>query len=70
LRSIADFTCSSYSQTCRNTSDLLSHIFGVVVIFMLIVGATKAKQLKDLFERLKSAIHLLTNEGGGKQKGD
>ena len=48
LRTVADFSCSSYSQTCRNTSELLSHVFAVVVIFILIVGATKAQQLKEL----------------------
>jgi hypothetical protein len=70
LRTIADLTCSSFSQTCRNTSDLLSHISGVVICFMLIVGVTKAQQLKELFDRVKSAVQLLNNDGGGKSKRD
>jgi atlastin len=69
LRAVADLTCSSYSQTCRNTSELLSHIYAVVIIFLLIVGGTKAQQLKEFFGRVKSAIELIAN-GGDKAKRD
>jgi len=69
LRAVADLTCSSYSQTCRNTSELLSHIYAVVIIFLLIVGGTKAQQLKEFFGRVKSAIELVAN-GGDKAKRD
>merc|ERR1712194_368720 len=68
LRAVADLTCSDYSQTCRNTSELLSHIYVVVIIFLLIMGATKAQQLKEFFGRLKSAVHLVANGAGCKEK--
>lgn len=61
LRWIADFTCSGWSQTCRASSDILSHIYMVVFFFLVIVGSTKAKQIKDLFARVKSAYGLLTD---------
>jgi atlastin len=70
LRAVADLTCSEYSQTCRNTSDLLSHIYAVVIIFLLIIGATKAQQLKEFFGRVKSAVQLVANGAGGKEKRD
>lgn len=68
LRWIADATCSPYSHVCRKSSDLLSHIYAVVIIFMMIVGATKAKQLKDFANRLKSAFQMMTADT--KQKSD
>jgi hypothetical protein len=37
---------------------------------MMIIGATKAKQIKDLLERVKSAFQLMNEGGGGKQKND
>jgi len=70
LRAVADLTCSGYSQTCRNTSELLSHIYAVVIIFLIIIGATKAKQLKEFFGRLKGAVQLVTNNGDSKVKKD
>jgi len=70
LRAVADLTCSDYSQTCRNTSELLSHIYVVVIIFLLIIGATKAQQLKEFFGRLKNAVQLVANGAGGKEKRD
>jgi hypothetical protein len=72
LRWMADWSCSPYSQMCRNTSDFLSHIYAVVVCFLLIVVMTKAKQVKELVDRLKGAIQLVvnTNNDSGKQKKD
>jgi len=70
LRAIADMTCSSYSQTCRNTSELLSHIYAVVIIFLIIIGATKAQQVKEFFGRLKGAVELVASNGDGKVKKD
>eukprot|EP00535_Pseudo-nitzschia_heimii_P009152 CAMPEP_0197173506 /NCGR_PEP_ID=MMETSP1423-20130617/410_1 /TAXON_ID=476441 /ORGANISM="Pseudo-nitzschia heimii, Strain UNC1101" /LENGTH=592 /DNA_ID=CAMNT_0042622331 /DNA_START=90 /DNA_END=1868 /DNA_ORIENTATION=+ len=70
LRAVADMTCTSYSQTCRNTSELLSHIYAVVIIFLIIIGATKAQQLKEFFGRLKGAVELVANNNGGKVKKD
>jgi hypothetical protein len=37
---------------------------------MIILGVTKAKQIKDVFNRLKGAAELVLNEGGSKQKRD
>ena len=71
LRAVTDGTCSSYSQTCRNTSELLSHVYAVVIFFMIIIGATKAQQLKQLFGRLKGAFEIIVdNSGGTKDKKD
>jgi len=71
FRWIADATCSPWSQVCRKGSDFLSHIYAVVIIFLLIVGATKAKQVRDFVHRAKMFIQALSNEGGGsKQKKD
>jgi atlastin len=68
LRWIADATCSPYSTVCKKSSDFLSHVYAVVIIFLIIVGATKAKQVKDIIERLKGAVQLLSD--GGKAKKD
>mmetsp|Transcript_116925 Transcript_116925/g.239233 ORF Transcript_116925/g.239233 Transcript_116925/m.239233 type:complete len:584 (-) Transcript_116925:1608-3359(-) len=62
LRAFADLTCSSYSQTCRNTSELLSHIYAVVIIFLLLIGATKAKQIKEVLQRFKSAVEIVAGD--------
>ena len=70
LRWIADTTCSPYSQVCRNSSDFLSHVYAVVVIFLLIVGATKAKQIKDLVNKFKTAFEVMNSSGNSKQKKD
>jgi hypothetical protein len=70
LRWMADWTCSPYSQMCRNTSEFLSHIYAVVVCFLVIIVMTKAKQVKELFDRLKGAIQLVINDSSGKQKND
>eukprot|EP00934_Nitzschia_sp_Nitz4_P008245 Nitzschia sp. Nitz4//scaffold42_size132992//87720//89495//NITZ4_003408-RA/size132992-processed-gene-0.16-mRNA-1//1//CDS//3329551745//8235//frame0 len=71
LRWIADSTCSPYSQVCRKSSDFLSHVYAVVVIFLMIVGATKAKQIKDLFQKIKAALEVMSvDAGGSKQKKD
>jgi len=70
LRAVADLTCSGYSQTCRNTSELLSHIYAVVIIFLIIIGATKAQQLKEFFGRLKGAVQLVASGNDNKVKRD
>ena len=69
LRAVADFTCSEFSQTCRATSDLLGHIYAVVIIFLLIIAGTKAQQVKEFFNRLKGAVELVAS-GETKQKKD
>ena len=61
LRWIADFTCSGWSQTCRASSEILSHIYMVVFFFLVIVASTKAKQISDLLDRGKTAYRMLTD---------
>ena len=68
LRWIADLTCSGWSQTCKASSDLLSHVYMAVFFFLVIVGSTKAKQISDLLDRVKAAIQLLANDGSSNQK--
>mmetsp|Transcript_5241 Transcript_5241/g.14868 ORF Transcript_5241/g.14868 Transcript_5241/m.14868 type:complete len:577 (-) Transcript_5241:128-1858(-) len=71
LRWIADSTCSSWSSTCRAGSEFFSHIYAMVFFFMLIVAATKAKQMKEVFKRVMTAIQVLIGDGGaGKDKKD
>jgi len=62
LRWIADFSCSSWSQTCRASSELLSHIYMVVFFFMVIVVSTKAKQITNVLDRGKAAYRVMTND--------
>eukprot|EP00568_Trieres_chinensis_P012849 CAMPEP_0183294626 /NCGR_PEP_ID=MMETSP0160_2-20130417/2889_1 /TAXON_ID=2839 ORGANISM="Odontella Sinensis, Strain Grunow 1884" /NCGR_SAMPLE_ID=MMETSP0160_2 /ASSEMBLY_ACC=CAM_ASM_000250 /LENGTH=583 /DNA_ID=CAMNT_0025455979 /DNA_START=63 /DNA_END=1814 /DNA_ORIENTATION=- len=68
LRWIADSTCSSWSQTCRAGSDLFSHIYAVVILFMVIVGSTKAKELRDSVKRMKAAFDAVVGGGSAKKK--
>ena len=68
LRWIADLTCSGWSQTCKASSDLLSHVYMAVFFFLVIVGSTKAKQISDLLDRVEAAIQLLANDGSSNQK--
>jgi len=62
LRWVADTTCSSWSQTCKASSDVLSHVYQVVFFFMLIVSSTKAKQIGKAAGRMKKAWEVV----GGK----
>eukprot|EP00518_Triparma_eleuthera_P000394 CAMPEP_0182453614 /NCGR_PEP_ID=MMETSP1319-20130603/600_1 /TAXON_ID=172717 /ORGANISM="Bolidomonas pacifica, Strain RCC208" /LENGTH=389 /DNA_ID=CAMNT_0024651561 /DNA_START=165 /DNA_END=1334 /DNA_ORIENTATION=- len=59
LRTITDLTCSGWSETCKAGSDALGQIYGIVLIFMLIVGATKAKQIGEKLGQIKSAMQLV-----------
>lgn len=68
VRWIMDLTCSSWSTVCRASSDMLSHIFAVVMFFMLIIAFTKAKQISEALQRVKGALELLAD--GGKTKKD
>jgi hypothetical protein len=58
-RWFTDMTCSPYSVVCRATSELLSHTSAAVYCFLLIVAATKFKQIKDLFGRVRSAVEVM-----------
>ena len=62
LRWIADSTCSPYSSVCKKSSDFLSHLYAVVICFLLIIGATKAKQIRDLVKRLKTAFEVMNTD--------
>lgn len=64
MRWITDSTCSSWSSTCRAGSEFFSHIYAMVFFFMLIVAATKAKQMKELLKRIMTAIDALAGDGG------
>ena len=48
----------------------MSHVYAVVVIFLLIVGATKAKQIKDMVNKIKTAFEVMNSSDNGKQKKD
>mmetsp|Transcript_12941 Transcript_12941/g.24309 ORF Transcript_12941/g.24309 Transcript_12941/m.24309 type:complete len:630 (-) Transcript_12941:1197-3086(-) len=72
LRWIADFTCSSWSQTCRVGSEVLSHVYQVVFFFIVIVAATKAKQVSEAAVRVKKAFEVMSSNssGGTKEKSE
>ena len=37
----------------------MSHLYAVVIIFLLIVGATKAKQVKEFADKVKAAFAVM-----------
>merc|ERR1712150_282251 len=59
LRWVADSTCSSWSQTCKASSDVFSHVYQVVFFFLLIVSFTKAKQVAVVAGRVKTACSVI-----------
>ena len=65
LRWLADLTCSSWSQTCKVSSDVLGQIYSVVFIFLIIVAATRAKQIAEYAKQIKAAIGVISGGGGG-----
>jgi len=67
LRKIADMTCTSWSQTCKASSDILSEISTVVLLFMLIVFLTKAKEFSLLLQKIKKIYHTLFGGSVNKQ---
>jgi len=68
MRWITDSTCSSWSSTCRAGSEFFSHIYAMVFFFMLIVAATKAKQMKEVLKRVMTAIEVLVGGGSESRK--
>jgi len=68
LRWIADWTCTSWSQTCRASSEVLSHVYQVVFFFMVIVASTKAKQLSSLLNRMKKAFDVMMGDNAKSSK--
>lgn len=59
-RMVTDATCSVH--VCRSASNALSHIYLVIFIFLLIVASTKAKQIKDSYNRFSKALSVMMNE--------
>jgi hypothetical protein len=62
LRFLADHTCSPYSDVCKKSSEFFSHVYAVVICFMLIVGLTKAQQVKELIQRIKNVAQVLNDD--------
>eukprot|EP00565_Helicotheca_tamesis_P005823 CAMPEP_0185730704 /NCGR_PEP_ID=MMETSP1171-20130828/10738_1 /TAXON_ID=374046 /ORGANISM="Helicotheca tamensis, Strain CCMP826" /LENGTH=621 /DNA_ID=CAMNT_0028399815 /DNA_START=84 /DNA_END=1949 /DNA_ORIENTATION=- len=65
LRWIADHTCTSWSQTCKVGSDVLSEVYTVGFLFMLIISATRAKQISDSVKRIRKALKAVSSDSGG-----
>jgi hypothetical protein len=61
LRWLTDLTCSPYSQVCRAGSELFSHIYAVIMIFFVIIGATKAQQVKAVLKKFQSAWEVMSD---------
>lgn len=58
-RWITDATCSA--NVCRATSELLSHIYIVVFLFLCIIAMTKAQQIKALCTRIYNTLQIVMN---------
>jgi len=61
LRWLTDMTCSPYATVCKHASDFFSHTSWVVTIFILLVAATKYKQIKDAFTKFKAAFDAMSD---------
>jgi hypothetical protein len=73
LRWLTDLTCSPYSQICRAGSELFSHVYAVIMIFFVIIGATKAQQVKAVLKKFQSAWEVMNAppaSASGKRKSD
>lgn len=46
---------------------MLSHLYAVVISFMLIIAATKAKQISEYVQRLKAAFEMITTDHKSKK---
>lgn len=70
LRVISDWTCAPYATVCKATSEVMHHTSVVVTLFLLIIAATKFKQIKDAALRIKSALEVMSTpppEGAKKE---
>ena len=47
LRHLADASCSSWSTTCRRTSEGLGNVYVVIFLFIAISSAGRIKQFID-----------------------
>jgi hypothetical protein len=73
LRWLTDLTCSPYSQVCRAGSELFSHIYAVIMIFFVIIAATKAQQVKAVLKKFQSAWEVMSDSpasSSNKRKSD
>lgn len=70
LRGVMDWTCSPFSSVCRAGSEALSHTIAIVAFFLIIVGFTRAQQIKDMLNRLRQAVSLLLDAPAKTQKTD
>ena len=59
LRTIVDLSCTSWSQTCKASSDVLGQVTSVILLFLLIVAATKAKLISARINQVKSALMVM-----------
>ena len=67
LQSRQDFTSLktvTFGDESAVRADRAASIISVVVIFLIIVAATKAKQLRDMFEKVKAAVNLMMDDNG------
>mmetsp|Transcript_21838 Transcript_21838/g.45584 ORF Transcript_21838/g.45584 Transcript_21838/m.45584 type:complete len:596 (-) Transcript_21838:94-1881(-) len=62
LRHLTDFTCSPYSDVCKAGSELLAHTYAVVACFMLILLATKMKQVQEMFEKFRTVLEMVMEQ--------
>ena len=60
VRFVTDATCGA--TVCRAASEVFSHVYIVVFLFLIIVASTKAKQIKDVLKRAKTMMDAMTNE--------
>jgi len=56
---VADTSCTSWSDTCRARSNVLSEVQIVVFIFLGIVSMTKAKQFRVPFNNMMALYRTL-----------
>ena len=60
VRWFTDATCGA--TVCRAASEVFSHVYIVVFLFLAIVASTKVKQIKDVLKRAKSMVEVMTHE--------
>mmetsp|Transcript_37072 Transcript_37072/g.86486 ORF Transcript_37072/g.86486 Transcript_37072/m.86486 type:complete len:646 (-) Transcript_37072:406-2343(-) len=69
LRFTTDVTCSSWSETCSLASEKLSHIYTVVIIFLLIIASTKFHLMKQHFGRFMDIALAMSGANAGSSQG-
>jgi atlastin len=66
MRTFLDMTCAPHATVCQVGRDIFHHSYTVVLLFMVIVAATKYHQLKEVWGRAWQALTLIMDGGGGK----